>query len=68
MMYKPPPAEHPNDDELPSAGDVNSLAHLFKDWGWWHSILFLIIIIAAAGAHRYVQCYIKLKFDIRRAR
>ncbi|KAJ5988006.1 hypothetical protein N7481_003216 [Penicillium waksmanii] len=68
MMYKPPPAEHPSDDELPSAGDVNSLAHLFKNWGWWHSILFLIIMIVAAGLHRAVQCYIKRKFDIRRAR
>lgn len=47
MMFKPPPAEHPSDDELPSAGDVNSLAHLFKNWGWRHSILFLVIMIAA---------------------
>jgi hypothetical protein len=68
MMYKPPPAEHPRGDELPSAGDVNSLAHLFKDLGWWHSILFLIIMIVAAGVHRAVQCYIKLEFDISRAR
>lgn len=68
MIIKPPPAERPSDDQLSSAADVNGLAHLFKDWGWGCSVLFLIMIIVAAGMHRTVQCYVKLHFDIRRTR